>query len=84
MQVIDKREGNEGLCCYKAVHNGKKANGEQKYRTPGNTTKIRLLRPALYELLGKDETISFYFRKENEVDDATIALTLYETQNKKY
>ena len=29
LAVIDKREHNEGFCCYKARHNGKKANGEQ-------------------------------------------------------
>ena len=44
LAVIDKREHNEGFCCYKARHNGKKANGEQIYRSAKNTAKTKLLK----------------------------------------
>ena len=85
VDVIDTREGKEGLCCYKAVRNGKKANGEQIRRSAKNTAKIRLLRPELYALVGeKDDTISFYFRQENELDNATILLLFNNSQNKKH
>lgn len=83
VDIIDNREGNEGLCCYMARHNGKKANGEQKHRSAKNTAKTRLLRPELYDLIGEDYTISFYYRQENELDDATILMTLNNSQNKK-
>ena len=84
VEVIDAHEGKEGLCCYKAVRNGKKANGEQIRRSAKNTAKIRLLRPELYALIGeKDDTISFYFRQENEIDTPMILLAFNNSYNKK-
>ena len=84
VDIIDTKEGKEGLCCYKAVRNGKKANGEQIRRSAKNTAKIRLLRPELYALVGeKDDTISFYFRQENEIDTPTILLMLNNSHNNK-
>lgn len=75
-ETIDKRENNEGFCCYMARHNRKNSRGEQIYRSAKNTAKTRLLRETLFNLLGNDRTISFFYRQENELDDATIALSL--------
>lgn len=74
--TIDRRENNEGFCCYMARHNTKNSHGQQIYRSAKNTAKTRLLRPTLFTLLGNDETISFCYRQENELDNATIALSL--------
>lgn len=76
LEVIDKREHNEGFCCYKARHNGKKANGEQIYRSAKNTAKTKLLRESLFKRIGSDKTISFCYRKENELSDSQIISNL--------
>ncbi len=77
LEVIDKREHNEGFCCYKARHNnGKKANGEQIYRSAKNTAKTKLLRESLFKRIGNDKTISFYYRQENELSDGQIISNL--------
>ncbi len=75
-EVIDKREHNEGFCCYKARHNGKKANGEQIYRSAKNTAKTKLLRESLFKRIGNDKTISFCYRQENELSDGQIISNL--------
>lgn len=74
--VIDKREHHEGFCCYKARHNGKKANGEQIYRSAKNTAKTKLLRESLFKRIGSDKTISFCYRQENEISDSQIISNL--------
>lgn len=79
-KTIDRRENNEGFCCYMARHNGKDSHGEQIYRSAKNTAKTRLLREALYNLLGEDRTISFCYRQENELDNATIVLSLQQSE----
>ena len=76
LAVIDKREHNEGFCCYKARHNGKKANGEQIYRSAKNTAKTKLLRESLFKWIGSDKTISFYYCQENELSDSQIISNL--------
>lgn len=76
LEVIDKREHNEGFCCYKARHNGKKANGEQIYRSAKNTAKTKLLRESLFKRIGSDKTISFCYRQENELSDSKIISNL--------
>ena len=76
LAVIDKREHNEGFCCYKARHNGKKANGEQIYRSAKNTAKTKLLRESLFKRIGNDKTISFCYRQENELSDGQIISNL--------
>lgn len=76
LAVIDKRERNEGFCCYKARHNGKKANGEQIYRSAKNTAKTKLLRESLFKRIGNDKTISFCYRQENELSDGQIISNL--------
>ncbi len=76
LEVIDKREHNEGFCCYKARHNGKKANGEQIYRSAKNTAKTKLLRESLFKRIGNDKTISFCYRQENELSDGQIISNL--------
>lgn len=76
LTVIDKREHNEGFCCYKARHNGKKANGEQIYRSAKNTAKTKLLRESLFKRIGSDKTISFCYRQENELSDSQIISNL--------
>lgn len=76
LEVIDKREHNEGFCCYEARHNGKKANGEQIYRSAKNTAKTKLLRESLFKRIGSDKTISFCYRQENELSDSQIISNL--------
>jgi len=76
LEVIDKREHNEGFCCYKARHNRKKANGEQIYRSAKNTAKTKLLRESLFKRIGSDKTISFCYRQENELSDSQIISNL--------
>lgn len=76
LEVIDKREHNEGFCCYKARHNGKKANGEQIYRSAKNTAKTKLLKESLFKRIGSDKTISFCYRQENELNDSQIISNL--------
>lgn len=62
--------------------NEKNSHGEQIYRSAKNTAKTHLLRPALFNLLGTDKTIRFYYRQKNELDDATIALSLQHSSKK--
>ncbi len=76
LEVIDKREHNEGFCCYKARHNGKKVNGEQIYRSAKNTAKTKLLGESLFKRIGNDKTISFCYRQENELSDGQIISNL--------
>ncbi len=76
LEVIDKREHNEGFCCYEARHNGKKANGEQIYCSAKNTAKTKLLRESLFKRIGSDKTISFCYRQENELSDSQIISNL--------
>ena len=67
---VNERDSSNGrgLCCYKAIRNPK-----PKKRTEFNTAKTRLLRPTLFDLLGKNEpTISFCYRKFDELSDVTI------------
>ena len=72
---IDKRENNEGFCCYSAKHNGIDSNGKQIYRSAKNTAKTKLQRPSLYESLGvRDKRISFCYRQTNELSDIEIIL----------
>jgi hypothetical protein len=81
LQTIDHREKDEGFCCYMARHNGKDSHGNQIERSAKNTAKTKLIRESLFNLLGRDKTISFCYRKENEEDDATIALSLHRAKN---
>ena len=65
-------ENVNNLCCYAAKRNGKH-DGVQYHRTPFNSDKTKLLRSALFDKLGKnDNTISFYYREENPLDDIEI------------
>lgn len=65
-------ESVNNLCCYAAKRNGKH-DGVQYHRTPFNSDKTKLLRSALFDKLGKnDNTISFYYREENPLDDIEI------------
>lgn len=59
-----------------ARHNGNDSYGNRILRSAKNTAKTRLLRPTLFERVGRDKTISFCYRQENELDDATIILAL--------
>lgn len=81
INTIEKRVNNEGLCCYLARHNGKKQNGGQIYRSGINTSKTKLLRGTLFRRLGNDKTISFCYRKENELSDAEIILNFTKEGN---
>jgi len=64
-------DNDNAMCCYAARRNGV-YDGKQHYRTPFNSDKTKLLRETLYERLGGDDTISFCYREENELDDITI------------
>ena len=62
------------IYCTTVRHNPLKADGTPAYRSAFNTAKARLLRPALYDLLKEDPTISFCFSTDplQERDDNTI------------
>lgn len=73
VDVINRYEGNNGRCCYDARRNHMpNSSTEYKYRTIFNTEKTKLLRPSLFEKLGNDEHISFYYREYDELDDNEI------------
>ncbi len=73
----DRRDGNNGLCCYMARHNPT-VGWRQQMRTPVNTAKTRLLRPELFEEIGRDDpNISFCYRLENPLPDAEIIANLH-------
>lgn len=76
LQTIERHTNNEGLCCYAAKHNGKTADGRQKFRSAINTSKTKLLRPSLYEKIGGDETISFCYRELGSIKDSEILAKL--------
>jgi hypothetical protein len=81
LMIIDKRDKGEGRCCYKLRRNGKKSNGEQKYRTPENTAKTKLLRESLFKIFGDVKELSFCYRKENSLSDAEIIANSKEALN---
>lgn len=64
-------ENISNICCYDARHNGV-CNGIQHHRTPFNSDKTKLLRENLFNMLGGDDTISFFYREENPLDDLEI------------
>lgn len=72
LEKIEQRTNNEGMCCYDVRHNGKSQNGIQKERSLINTSKTKLLRPTLFNLFKNDKTISFFYRKANELSDEEI------------
>lgn len=66
----DKQNANT-LCCYTVMRNGI-YDGIQHYRSVFNSDKTKLLRPSLFEMLGSDNTISFYYREQDPLDDLAI------------
>lgn len=83
LDKIETRTKHEGTCCYDIRHNGKTQNGIQKERTTINTSKTKLLRPSLFEIFGKDKTISFFYRKANALSDKEI-LKMIAARNNRY
>ena len=83
LDKIETRTKHEGTCCYDIRHNGKTQNGIQKERTTINTSKTKLLRPSLFEIFGKDKTISFFYRKANALSDKEI-LKMVAVRNNRY
>ena len=83
LNKIESRTKHEGTCCYDIRHNGKAQNGVQKKRTAINTSKTKLLRPSLFEIFGKDKTISFFYRKEHALSDKEI-LRMVASRNNDY
>ena len=65
------KENSNNLCCYAARRNGI-YNGVQHHRTPFNSDKTRLLRNNLYNMLGRDDTISFCYRESDSLSDTEI------------
>lgn len=57
---LDNRDRNESdfIYCYKL---NRSSSGKQMYRSDRNDNKTRILRPRLYEHVGKDRTISFCY-----------------------
>lgn len=71
--TVENRLNNEGLCCYKARHNPHESGSDKGKRSAQNTAKTKLLRPALFERLGKgDPYVSFCYRQENPLSDTDI------------
>lgn len=70
------------IYCYDVRRNGKKENGEQKYRTIENSNKAYLACPIAYEKIKDDKTFSFYFSENpsDEKDDAEL-LIIYKSRH---
>ena len=68
---LNKRDKAEGYLCYSVKRNSVSKNGVQGRRSIYNDNKARLLRPELYKLFYKDDTISFVFG-DREANDADI------------
>ncbi len=70
------------IYCYDVRRNGKKENGEQKYRTIENSNKAYLACPIAYEKIKDDKTFSFYF-SENPYDEKNDAelLKIYKSKH---
>ena len=62
------------IYCYKVRRNPSRVDGTPGQRSPFNSDKTKLLRPALYERLHDDPTLSFCYTPDvtMEKDDATI------------
>lgn len=74
INVLDKRDTkNNGEYCF-GVKRNPKVNGVQYQRSPFNTDKTLLKRPALFEKLGEDSALSFLYTndKDKEKTDAEI------------
>lgn len=73
VNIINNYEGNNGRCCYDARRNHmQNSTTEYKNRTIFNTEKTKLLRPTLFDKIGDDEHISFYYREQNDLKDNEI------------
>lgn len=55
--------------------------GKQRHRSPFNTDKTKLLRKELFDLLGKDDTISFFYSRDKKASDAEILRRFREREN---
>lgn len=64
-------DNTKAVCCYKAIRNGI-YDGVQHHRTPFNSDKTKLLRPRLFDMLGRDDTISFCYRENDALKDIEI------------
>lgn len=73
INVINRQEPNNGTCCYDARRN-LMPNSSTKYKNRSifNTEKTKLLRPTLFNKIGNDSHISFYYRERNALDDNEI------------
>lgn len=73
---LSKSDGEDvnKIYCFKVKRNPLKSNNTLGQRTPYNDNKTRLLRPTLYEKLGKETNISFCYSKnpEDEKSDDEI------------
>lgn len=68
---LNRNDNDNAMCCYEARRNGIR-NGVQCHRTPFNSDKTKLLREPLYDRLGGDNTISFYYREHTPLSDTEI------------
>lgn len=68
VQIINSLSVNDSedprkVYCFGVKRNPLKKNGQPAMRTPFNDNKTKYLRPRLYDLLGKDKTLSFLYSK---------------------
>ena len=78
---LNKHDNDNNMCCYKVKRNPI-VNGKQHRRTIFNSQKCRMLKADLYQRFENDDTISFCFRKDNELTTAEILknFTIHEVQ----
>ena len=76
IDILDIRErNNNGIYCF-GVKRNPVINGKQLKRTPFNTDKTILLRPDLFEYLGKDKNISFMYSDNPDKEKDTTQILI--------
>lgn len=70
LSVNDSEDPNK-VYCFGVKRNPLKKNGQPARRTPFNDNKTKYLRPRLYNLLGKDKTLSFLYSSDPSKERST-------------
>lgn len=68
---VNDSEDPKKIYCFGVKRNPLKKNGQPAMRTSFNDNKTRYLRPELYNLLGKDRTLSFLYSSDSIKERST-------------
>lgn len=78
---LNKNDSDNYMCCY-ALKRNPVVEGVQRHRTIFNAEKCRRLKNDLYVHYANEDTISFCFRKENELPTGVIMRNFAEQENR--